>query len=121
MRSIISHLHKHPVVESVDILELIEEPEIQLLYIRVTLIDKTLLYLREVLTAKDDKYSYHWQTKSGELIERWDNAPHWQQEIDSVHHVHVGQAEVVKPSSRVTVEEILEIISEIILRKEITE
>ncbi len=99
--------------------------KVQLLYARVTLIDKTLLYVREVLTVKDDKYSYHWQTESGELLRRWDNAPHWQQEIDSVHHVHIEQVDVVEPSSRVTIEEIIEIISEIIRsreeKKEITE
>jgi hypothetical protein len=114
VRSIIAYLYKHPVVRSVDIREFIEEPEVQLLYARVILIDKTLLYVREVLTAEDDKYSYHWQTESGELIRRWDNAPHWQQEINSVHHVHMAQADVVKPSSRVTIQEILEIIAEVI-------
>jgi len=118
VRSIIVCLHKSSVVQTVDILDFIEEPEVQLLYARATLVDKTILYIREVLTSKDDKYSYHWQTKSGELIRRWDNAPHWQQKIDSIHHIHIRNPATVEPSNRVTVEDILEIISEIVQKKQ---
>ena len=109
MRNIIAYLRKSPVVQTVDIIEIIDEPEIQLLYARVTLTNQTLLYIREVVTIEDYKYSYHWQTKSGELIRRWDNAPHWQKDIDSVHHVHVKQPDAVEPSSRVTVEDVLKV------------
>ena len=57
MRNIIASLYKNPIVHTVDIIDIIEEPEIQLLHAKVTLIDKTLLYIREVITSKDDKYS----------------------------------------------------------------
>ena len=114
MRNIIACLCKSSVVQTVDVIEIIDEPEIQLLYVRVTLANQTLLYIREVVTIKDYKYSYHWQTKSGELIRRWDNAPHWQKGIDSVYHVHVKQPDAVEPSSRVTVEDVLKVISDLI-------
>ncbi len=117
MRNIIASLYKNPIVHTVDIIDIIEEPEIQLLYAKLTLIDKTLLYIREVITSKDDKYSYHWQTESGRMIRRWDNAPHWQQKIGALHHVHTEMPEVAEPSSRVTIEEILETIAEIIKKK----
>ena len=42
MRNIIASLYKNPIVHTVDIIDIIEEPEIQLLYAKVTLIDKTL-------------------------------------------------------------------------------
>ena len=114
MRDIIANLYKSPIIKDVEIIEIIEEPEIQLLYARVTLTDKSLLYIREVFTPEDDKYSYHWQTEHGRLIRRWDNAPHWQKQIGVIHHVHIRKLDIVKPSNRVTVEEVLETVSEII-------
>lgn len=114
MRNIIAYLVESPIVEEVEVLELIEEPEIQLLYARVTLTNKTLLYIREVLTKSEDKYSYHWQDASGNLIRRWDNAPHWQKQVGSLHHIHIGKAELVQPSEKATVEDVIEVISNLV-------
>lgn len=36
------------------------------------------------------KYSYHWQDSQGNLIRRWDNAPHYRNLLNSTHHVHIG-------------------------------
>lgn len=45
MRNIIACLCKSSVVQTVDVIEIIDEPEIQLLYVRVTLTNQTLLYI----------------------------------------------------------------------------
>ncbi len=37
-----------------------------------------------------EDYRYHYQTAEGELIRRWDNAPHHPDVETFPHHVHVG-------------------------------
>jgi hypothetical protein len=34
------------------------------------------------------KYSFHWQDAQGNLIRRWDNAPHYPHLPGAPHHVH---------------------------------
>lgn len=38
------------------------------------------------------RYSYHYQDESGELIFRYDNAPHYPNLPTHPHHKHVGTA-----------------------------
>ena len=45
-------------------------------------------------------YSYHWQTRAGLLIKRWDNAPHHKELAGFPDHLHDGDK--VKPSKPVT-------------------
>ncbi len=35
-------------------------------------------------------YSYHWQSKNGSLIKRWDNAPHHKELAGFPDHLHNG-------------------------------
>jgi hypothetical protein len=36
------------------------------------------------------KYSFHWQDAQGNLLRRWDNAPHYPSLPNAPHHLHAG-------------------------------
>jgi hypothetical protein len=58
----------------------------------VFLCDDSELYVKDYLFQDNSrKYSYHWQSKDGKLIGRWDNAPHWPDAGTFPHHFHNGQ------------------------------
>ncbi|MBI2502944.1 MAG: hypothetical protein HYW07_06885 [Candidatus Latescibacteria bacterium] len=40
------------------------------------------------------KYSFHWQDAQGQLIRRWDNAPHFPDLLNTPHHVHEADGTV---------------------------
>jgi len=42
-------------------------------------------------------YSYHWADAQGNLIRRWDNAPHFPGLPNFPHHVHDGATNTVLP------------------------
>ncbi len=62
---------------------------------RLKMSDGSLLELTERLveekgTLSIKKYRHHWQSPDGQVIKRWDNAPH-HPEIDAFpHHLHNG-------------------------------
>jgi hypothetical protein len=68
---------------------------------RIKLIDESLIEITERILEErggltTTKYRYHWQTGSGKLIKRWDNAPH-HPEIDTFpDHLHDGYEDNVK-------------------------
>lgn len=57
------------------------------------------------------KYSFHWQTKEGKLIKRWDNAPHHPEIETFPHHLHDDTEDSVFPYTPISLEEILRLIS----------
>lgn len=56
------------------------------------------------------KYSFHWQDKHGNLIKRWDNAPHFPDLEGFPHHIHIGENDTVVPGRPINA---LEMIAEI--------
>lgn len=62
---------------------------------RLKMSDRSLLELTERLveekgTLSIKRYRHHWQSPDGQVIKRWDNAPH-HPEIDTFpHHLHDG-------------------------------
>lgn len=62
---------------------------------RLKMSDGSLLELTERLVEEKGafsikKYRHHWQSANGQIIKRWDNAPH-HPEIDTFpHHLHNG-------------------------------
>jgi len=58
------------------------------------------------------KYAYHWQDSSGQMISRWDNAPHWKDVRTFPDHRHVEQESQVEFSQVRTLEEVLKFIRE---------
>ena len=83
--------------------------------IKVLLIDGSILYIREYVDSNERNYSYHWQDKNGNLIIRWDNAPHHKEIKTYPHHKHI--ANKVLESFEITCEKILEVITLEIKRK----
>lgn len=56
--------------------------------------------------AHIENYSFHWQTKRGMLIKRWDNVAH-HKELDTFpHHMHLSKKEVCN-STPMTLKKVL--------------
>jgi len=105
-----------PIVKDIEILDEFITSVSGFLDCRVLLIDGSELYVSEYFTVlkdriKRDKYSYHLQ-KRGELLIRWDNAPHHKELSTFPFHAH--RKDGVHESKEMTVEDILEELSEII-------
>ena len=58
------------------------------------------------------KYSYHWQDQQGNVIKRWDNAPHFPDLEGFPHHIHIGVKNTVVPGRPISALEILAEIGE---------
>ncbi|SEH05824.1 toxin-antitoxin system TumE family protein [Candidatus Venteria ishoeyi] len=55
----------------------------------VVLRDGSMLHIKQIVLEESNfKYAYHWQDHSGNLICRWDNAPHWPEIASYPHHKH---------------------------------
>jgi hypothetical protein len=102
---IIAALRQSSIVRDIEVLEVVEEASVQLLKVRAEIIDGSLLYVREAFFPRSSKYSYHWQTRIGELLLRWDNAPHHPEISTHPHHKHAG--EQIGPSERVSIDDVL--------------
>jgi len=57
-----------------------------------------------------ETYSYHWQTRDGKLIRRWDNAPHHQELSTFPDHLHDG--EQVRESKPVSLAVVLKVLAD---------
>ncbi|BAD84499.1 hypothetical protein, conserved [Thermococcus kodakarensis KOD1] len=103
-------LEKSEMVRSYEILDYKEGSDFYFLKIRAELIDGSVLHIREFVSNEEYNYSFQWQRDS-ELIIRWDNAPHHKDLPTFPHHKHVGSEKNVLPSSEITLEEVLGVIS----------
>lgn len=76
------------------------------------LINNTELNIREKVTAYSFRYAYHWQDNQGNLIKRWDNAPHHQNIKTFPYHQHIkvnGQIKIKEADSMTISDVLLEI------------
>jgi len=81
------------------------------LQLEITFYDGNKLYVRDyIIAAQKRKYAYHWQDKSGRLLVRWDNAPHWPEIETYPHHKHVDNEKNVLASSETDFQEVLNVI-----------
>jgi len=117
MYQLLKLLKESKIVKDLDILNFVDEEDIQVLYVKVILIDNSILYIRELNTLTENKYSYHWQTQKKKLICRWDNAPHHPQIKTFPHHKHEKSPENILSSKEITLEEILKVISKRIKKR----
>jgi len=74
---------------------------------RLTWSDGSLLEMFELFAVEDQticvqKYSFHWQTRNGGLIKRWDNAAHHPEVKTHLHHIHDGVELNVPPQQPVS-------------------
>jgi len=85
------------------------DPSVELFEVISEKIEEKEGYLRVVIKLPDDsvmhcfeyvlsdgsigisKYSFHWQDVAGNLICRWDNAPHHPEISTHPHHKHLGK------------------------------
>lgn len=66
------------------------------LNLKVLFTDRSMLQVREFVSSDHRKYSFHWQKESGELIPRWDNAPHFPTIVTFPHHRHLSDGSVTE-------------------------
>lgn len=107
MHEVIATLQKSKIVKEIQIIDLVSEKEVRMLKAKAILIDKSILFINRYVDENTNKYSYHWQTKSGKLKLRWDNAPHHKSVSTFPHHQHTKNKRTVKESSEITIEEVL--------------
>jgi len=103
-------------VKNLEVVELVEEENVQLLRVKAKMIDGSELHVREALFSHTSKYSYHWQTATGELVLRWDNAPHHPEIPTYPDHKHEG--EKICPTARVSIEDVLADIAPVLKNRE---
>jgi hypothetical protein len=90
----------------------------QLVFVRGSLyfIDESALFFREFIVFGPEitrvSYSYHYQDRDGNLIFRYDNAPHFPQLPNFPHHKHDGVQRQVVTSDPPDLEKILKEINE---------
>jgi hypothetical protein len=77
---------------------------------RLLFVDGSVLYIKEYYFGRQRKYTYHWTNAAGELIIRWDNAPHWPDVETFPHHKHVGSPVNVQPSLETDLADVLTVI-----------
>jgi hypothetical protein len=94
------------VILSFEILLWENEPTSYRFKSRFRFIDDSELIVRDYLFQTRRKYSYHWQSKDGQLLVRWDNAEHWKQLHTFPHHKHIK--EELLPSKETTIEDVLD-------------
>jgi len=103
----ITILSKHSVVVELRITKTLVEPEIELIKANATLTDGSVLHVSETTREGWRDYSYHWQ-RNGELIRRWDNAPHHRNLPNFPHHIQ--EEDDILPGDDVNLTDILSFI-----------
>ena len=106
-------LEKSPAVKSYEILDYKEGKSFYFLKIRAAIVDGSVLHIREFVSEEEYNYSFQWQ-RNGNLIIRWDNAPHHRDIETFPHHKHVGSKENVQHSRELSLEDVLRVIEEMI-------
>lgn len=91
--------------------------DVGLFRFRLTWSDGSLLEMFELFAVVDrairvQKYSFHWQTRNGGLIKRWDNAAHHPEVLTHPHHLHKGAELDVLPCQPMDVEAVLAMVAE---------
>lgn len=79
---------------------------------RLNLIDHSLLEASERIALRGaeavvTKYSFHWQDRNGQIIARWDTAPHHLSLPTFPHHIHDGTEENIQSHAPVSVADVL--------------
>jgi hypothetical protein len=105
MEELLNLLTESDIIEKYEILSLLEDRDFYYIKIKSVIVDNSNLYIKIYLSDEEYNYSFHWQTSDGELIIRWDNAPHHQDIVTYPHHIHM--AEGIKESYGITLKDVL--------------
>lgn len=106
VQGVVSILKQSKVFSDIEVLEFVDEDTVQLLKVKASVKDGSILHITELQTPSYQKYSYHWQKENGEMLIRWDNSPHFKELKTFPYHKHNGSN--VLPSHRITVDEVIE-------------
>jgi hypothetical protein len=98
-------LEESPVVRGFEVAEFREWKNGYYYRIAVNLADGSSLHAREFFNPEERHYSFHWQTAAGEMILRWDDAPHHRDLATFPYHLHEGAA--IRTSLPVSLREVL--------------
>jgi hypothetical protein len=82
----------------------------------VEFVDGSLLYVRDYTFGRERKYSYHWQ-KDGEMLIRWDNAPHWKHLRTYPHHKHISLEKNIQESKEHNLDAVMNFITKILEKR----
>ncbi len=96
-------------IKTYTIHDLRESFEKRYIKIEVHFKDSSTLFIKEFTDIDHKKYSYHWQNDCGELIARWDNAPHFPKLPNFPHHKHLADFSV-EPSYNISIEDVIQYI-----------
>ncbi len=80
------------------------------LNLKIIFLNTITLIVRKYVDASHRKYSFHWQTATGDLIARWDNAPHFPDLITFPYHTHLSSGEAVE-SHAISLDEVMQFIA----------
>lgn len=98
-------------IDSYTIHDLRESGEMHYMNIEVHLRDSSQLFIKEFQEHGRRKYAFHWQTSSGEVILRWDNAPHFPKLPNFPHHKHLSY-QSVEDGYDIPLEDVLQYIAD---------
>ena len=105
MEYIFQLLSDSDIVREYEVLGLLQDEDFYYLKIKSFIIDDSVLHIKIYLSDREYNYSFHWQRETGELIVRWDNAPHHREITTFPHHMHTG--EIVKECYNITLNDVL--------------
>ncbi len=101
-------------VSTYDILDFRRSEKAFYLNLKIIFVDNSLLQVREYVDPNHRKYSFHWQTPAGELLSRWDNAPHFPELLTFPHHHHLASGEAIE-SHNISFDEVMTVIQQQLL------
>jgi len=105
MEDILDLLTESEIIHNYELLNILQDEDFYYLKIKSHLTDGSILYIKIYLSDAEYNYSFHWQKEGGELIIRWDNAPHHKEIKTCPHHMHT--LDNIKDSFSITLEDVL--------------
>ena len=108
-------LEKSPVVSDFEVLEFRTWEDGFYFKIKIFIQDGSLLFAREFYDQNERHYSYHWQASEGNLLIRWDDAPHHRHISTFPYHKHLGDS--IMGILPVSLAQVLEEIAQKVLKK----
>ena len=82
-------LKSSKIVKNYEVMDFKDGENFYFLKIKAVFIDNSILYIKEFTSTERYIYSFHWQDEKGNLIIRWDNAPHHKHLKTFPHHKHI--------------------------------
>jgi hypothetical protein len=100
---------KYPFVVNYHLLKFERTQSTRRLKIVVDIVDGSRLIISEATTPRGFRYAYHWQDANGQLLARWDNAPHHHALPTFPDHFHDGQR--IEPAVQPSIHGVLDYIA----------